>query len=110
MSMAGSATSNLEGRQSSSQWLSLVALGACVTACTLEITMLFPALPALIRDFAALATSTVADRSGGVARYPTDDAFTLTIAYVALMCVLSVFVVLMLPKRMRALAVGTARS
>jgi len=50
--MAGSATSNLEGRQSSSQWLSLVALGACVTACTLEITMLFPALPALIRDFA----------------------------------------------------------
>jgi hypothetical protein len=73
----------------------------------------------VVRQFAAsvgtqvigytLATTTVADRTGGIARFPTDDAFTLTIAYVALVCVLSVFVILMLPKRMRVLTVGTAR-
>ena len=33
-----------------------------------------------------------------------------TMAYVAIVCALSVFIVLMLPKRTQALAVGTASS
>ena len=95
---------------------------------TLGIAMLFAALPNLVvedvpsdrtseatgvlsvvRQFAAsigtqvigytLATSTVADRTGGAAQFPTDEAFTLTLGYVAVACVLSVLVVVMLPKR-----------
>jgi len=62
-----------------------------------------------VRQFAAsigtqvvghtLATSTVADRAGGAARFPTDEAFTLTMGFIAAMCVISVAVALMLPRR-----------
>jgi MFS family permease len=94
---------------------------------TLGIAMLFAALPNLVvedappdrtseatgvlsvvRQLAAsigtqivgytLASTTVADRGGGVARFPTDSAFTLTLGFVACVCVLSVVVSLMLPK------------
>jgi MFS family permease len=92
------------------------------------IAMLFAALPNLVmedappertseatgvlsvvRQFAAsigtqivgytLATSTVADQSGGAARFPTDAAFTLTMGFIAAMCVISVVVALMLPRK-----------
>lgn len=49
-----------------------------------------------------LATSTVSDAAGGAAKYPTDTAFTLTMVFVAAVCVASVLVVLMLPKRTHA--------
>jgi MFS family permease len=99
---------------------------------TLGIAMLFAALPNLVvedapsdrtseatgvlsvvRQFAAsvgtqvigytLAIATVADEAGGVARYPTDSAFTLTLAWVAAACVASVLVTLMLPRRTPAM-------
>jgi MFS family permease len=38
--------------QSVPQWRLFAPLGAAVTVCALEISMLFPSLPALIRDFA----------------------------------------------------------
>jgi MFS family permease len=46
-----------------------------------------------------LATSTVVDRAGGAAKYSTEAAFTLTMAFVAAVCVASVLVVSRLPKR-----------
>src|SRR6476659_5752477 len=39
------------GTEERSIWLPIVALCTAVAACALEITMLFPSLPALIRDF-----------------------------------------------------------
>jgi MFS family permease len=113
----------------SSLWF---AMAMAYTQC-LGIAMLFAALPNLvvedapsdrtseatgvlsvIRQVAAsigtqvigytLATSTVVDRAGGVAKYPTDAAFTLTMAFVAGVCVASVLVASMLPKRRSVLA------
>lgn len=45
-----------------------------------------------------LATSTIADRAGGAPRYSTNEAFTLTLGFVALACVLSVVVITLIPK------------
>jgi MFS family permease len=50
-----------------------------------------------------LATSTVSDTTGGAAKYATEAAFTLTMVFVAAVCVASLLVVLMLPKRTHAL-------
>jgi MFS family permease len=92
------------------------------------IAMLFAALPNLViedappdrtseatgvlsvvRQFAAsigtqivgytLATSTVTDSAAGAAKFPTDSAYTLTMGYIAVACIVSVFVTLLLPKR-----------
>jgi MFS family permease len=51
-----------------------------------------------------LATSTVLDQAGGMANYSTDAAFTLTMAFVAGVCVASVLVASLLPKRRSVLA------
>jgi MFS family permease len=45
-----------------------------------------------------LATSTVSE-AGSATKYPTDAAFSLTMVFVAAVCVASVLVALMLPKR-----------
>jgi MFS family permease len=50
-----------------------------------------------------LATSTVSDTTGGAAKYATEAAFTLTLVFVAAVCVASVLAVLMLPKRTNAM-------
>jgi MFS family permease len=46
-----------------------------------------------------LATSTISDSTVSAAKYPTEAAFTLTLAFVAGVCVASVLVASMLPKR-----------
>jgi MFS family permease len=42
---------NVSAEFSKPQWIILTALGAAVLSCALEISMLFPSLPAIIRDF-----------------------------------------------------------
>jgi MFS family permease len=51
-----------------------------------------------------LATSTVVDQAGSMAKYSTDAAFALTMAFVAGVCVASVLVASLLPKRRSILA------
>ena len=94
----------------------------------LGIAMLFAALPnlvvesapadrtseatgvlSIVRQFAAslgtqvigytLAMSTVSAPAGGAAKFPSDAAFTVTMGFIAAVCIVSVFVALLLPKR-----------